>query len=92
MGTKKILIIQTAFLGDVILATPLIESLSATFPSAQIDFLLKKGNEALLNEHPKLRRVLILDKANKRKSLLELIHEIRKEQYDLVLNLSLIHI
>jgi ADP-heptose:LPS heptosyltransferase len=87
MGTKKILIIQTAFLGDVILATPLIESLSATFPSAQIDFLLKKGNEALLNEHPKLRRVLILDKANKRKSLLELIHEIRKEQYDLVLNL-----
>ncbi len=87
MATKKILIIQTAFLGDVILATPLIESLSATFPSAQIDFLLKKGNEALLDDHPKLRRVLIFDKSNKRKSLLDLIKEIRKEQYDLVLNL-----
>jgi ADP-heptose:LPS heptosyltransferase len=87
MATKKILIIQTAFLGDVILATPLIESLSAHFPCAQIDFLLKKGNEALLEEHPKLRRVLIFDKSNKRKSLLDLIKEIRKEQYDLVLNL-----
>ena len=87
MATKKILIIQTAFLGDVILATPLIESLSAHFPYAQIDFLLKKGNEALLEEHPKLRRVLIFDKSNKRKSLLDLIKEIRKEQYDLVLNL-----
>lgn len=87
MATKKILIIQTAFLGDVILATPLIESLSITFPSVRIDFLLKKGNEALLDEHPKLRRVLIFDKSNKRKSLLDLIKEIRKEQYDLVLNL-----
>ena len=87
MTTKKILIIQTAFLGDVILATPLIESLSAHFPSAQIDFLLKKGNEALLEEHPKLRRVLIFDKSKKRKSLLDLIKEIRKEEYDLVLNL-----
>ena len=87
MGTNKILIIQTAFLGDVILATPLIESLSSTFPSAQIDFLLKKGNEALLDEHPKLRRVLIFDKANKRKSLLNLTQEIREEKYDLVLNL-----
>jgi heptosyltransferase-2 len=87
MGIKKILIIQTAFLGDVILATPLIESLSTTFPTAQIDFLLKKGNEALLSEHPKLRRVLIFDKSQKRKSLLDLIQEIRKEKYDLVLNL-----
>ena len=87
METKKILIIQTAFLGDVILATPLIESLSTSFPSAQIDFLLKKGNEALLYEHPKLGRVLIFDKSKKRKSLIQLIQEIRKEKYDLVLNL-----
>jgi ADP-heptose:LPS heptosyltransferase len=87
MGTKKILIIQTAFLGDVILATPLIESLSSKFPSAHIDFLLKKGNESLLNCHPKIQRVLIFDKSKKRKSLLQLIKKIRKEKYDLVLNL-----
>ena len=87
MESRKILIIQTAFLGDVILATPLIETLSDAFPYAQIDFLLKKGNEALLKEHPKLGRVRIFDKSQKRKSLLGLIQEIRKEKYDLVLNL-----
>ncbi|MFM1916207.1 MAG: hypothetical protein RLZZ531_1876 [Bacteroidota bacterium] len=87
MESRKILIIQTAFLGDVILATPLIETLSDAFPYAQIDFLLKKGNEALLKEHPKLSRVRIFDKSQKRKSLLGLIQEIRKEKYDLVLNL-----
>lgn len=84
---NKVLIIQTAFLGDVILATPLIENMHRCFPNAQIDFLLKKGNEALLKEHPILRKSYIFDKSQKRSSLMELIRQIRKEQYDLVINL-----
>jgi len=44
---KKILIIQTASIGDVILSTPLIEKLHHFFPEASIDFMLKKGNEGL---------------------------------------------
>lgn len=83
----KVLIIQTAFLGDVILATPLIENIHEHFPNAQIDFLLKKGNEALLKEHPFLRKTYVFDKSRKRKSMMELIRSIRKEQYDLVINL-----
>ena len=83
----KVLIIQTAFLGDVILATPLIENIHEHFPNAQIDFLLKKGNEALLKEHPILRKTYVFDKSRKRKSMMELIRSIRKEQYDLVINL-----
>jgi heptosyltransferase-2 len=83
----KVLIIQTAFLGDVILATPLIENIHEHFPNAQIDFLLKKGNEALLKEHPILRKTLVFDKSRKRKSMIALIRSIRKEQYDLVINL-----
>jgi heptosyltransferase-2 len=39
---NKILVIQTAFIGDVILATGVIESLHAAYPSAQIDFLVRK--------------------------------------------------
>ena len=45
---QKFLIIQTAFIGDVVLATSLIEKLHRHFPEAQIDFLLRKGNESLL--------------------------------------------
>lgn len=34
---KKFLIIQTAFIGDVILATPLIEKLKRFYPDSEID-------------------------------------------------------
>ena len=51
---QKILIIQTAFIGDVVLATGLVEKLHQHFPDAQIDFLVRKGNEDLLKNHPYL--------------------------------------
>lgn len=86
---KKILIIQTAFIGDVILATPLIEKLKRFYPEAEIDFLLRKGNEGLLKEHPKINHVLIWDKKkSKYNSLARLGKEIRKGQYDLLVNLQ----
>jgi heptosyltransferase-2 len=86
---KKILIIQTAFIGDVILATPLIEKLKEFYPDSHIDFLLRKGNEGLFNEHPKLNHVLIWDKKKEKYfGLLKLIKQVRASQYDLVVNLQ----
>jgi heptosyltransferase-2 len=87
MEMEKILIIQTASLGDVILATPLIEKLHHFFPQARIDFLLKEGNEALLRHHPLLRHVMVWDKSEKKyQKLRELIAIIREQKYDLVVN------
>lgn len=86
---KKILIIQTAFIGDVILATPLIEKLHFFYPDSQIDFLLRKGNEGLLRDHPKLNNVLIWDKGeSKYNSLSKLSRKVRREKYDLLVNLQ----
>ena len=85
---EKILIIQTAFLGDVILATPVISELSRIYPNAQIDFLVKKGNESLLANSPQLNSVLIFDKSKQKwKSMIRLILQSRKRKYDLVINL-----
>ena len=56
---KKILVIQTASIGDVILTTPVIENLREKFPEAAIDILVKKGNETLFEKHPFLHKVLI---------------------------------
>ena len=85
----KFLIIQTAFIGDVVLATPLIEKLKSFYPDAAVDFLLRKGNESLLENYPGLRRVLILDKKRaKYRHLLSMIREIRKERYDYVINVQ----
>jgi heptosyltransferase-2 len=86
---KKILILQTAFIGDVILATPLIEKLKRFYPEAEIDFLLRKGNEGLLREHPKINRLLIWDKnKSKYNALAKLGREVRKGNYDLLINLQ----
>ncbi|HSQ44916.1 MAG TPA: glycosyltransferase family 9 protein, partial [Ginsengibacter sp.] len=86
---QKILVIQTAFTGDVVLATALLEKLHQFFPGAQIDFLVRKGNEGLLKNHPFLNEVLIWNKKeNKKKNLLLLLKKIRKEHYDKVINLQ----
>ena len=83
----KFLIIQTAFIGDVVLATPLIEKIKLQYPNAVIDFLVRKGNESLLENHPHLRHVIVFDKKkNKYRNLLTLIREIRKAKYDYVIN------
>ncbi|GAB3316302.1 glycosyltransferase family 9 protein [Larkinella ripae] len=86
---QRFLIIQTAFIGDVILATSLVEKLHSHFPDANIDFLLRKGNEGLLKNHPHLNEVLIWDKKNgKYRDLLRLLRLIRPRRYDKIINLQ----
>ena len=86
---QKFLVRQTAFIGDVVLATALLEKLHAFFPEAQIDFLVRKGNEALLAGHPWLHQVLVWDKKqNKLKNLRVMGRRIRRERYDTVINVQ----
>jgi heptosyltransferase-2 len=66
---KKILIIQTAFIGDVILTTPLIEALSDEFPGAKIDFLTIPKSKGLLIANPKINELIIFDKREKDRGL-----------------------
>ena len=49
---RKVLIIQTAFIGDVILATSLLESWHHAHPGDELHFLVRSGNESLLDSHP----------------------------------------
>ncbi|MBI1770398.1 MAG: glycosyltransferase family 9 protein [Bacteroidetes bacterium] len=84
---QSFLIIQTAFIGDVILATALIEKIHQHYPEAKIDFLLRKGNEGLLIGHPYLRNVLIWNKKeSKIPHLVKIIKKIRGNRYDCLIN------
>ncbi len=86
---KKFLIIQTAFIGDVVLSTAVAEKLHQHYPEAAIDFMVRKGNEALLEDHPFLRKIRIWDKkTNKYRGLFRLLNAVRKERYDLVINMQ----
>jgi len=86
---KKVLVIQTAFLGDVILATALVEKLNKCFPEIAIDMLVREGNEGLLKNHPLLSEVLVWKKkSGKWSNLFRILKEIRKNNYDAVFNLQ----
>ncbi len=85
---QRILIIQTAFLGDVILASPVWENLHVAFPHAQIDVVVKKGNESLLAGHPFIQNLYIFDKRQKVKNLWKLGKTLRANKYELVINLQ----
>ncbi len=84
---NQILVIQTAFIGDAILASSLLEKLHHFFPQAQISLLLRKGNEALYSNHPFLKEVLVWDKsANKTKNLFALLKTIRHTKFNVIIN------
>lgn len=86
---KKFLIIQTAFIGDAILASPVIEKLQHFYPNAQLSLLLRKGNEGLFRNHPYLHEVISWDKKSKKyRHLVHVIRKCRKVKYDHIINLQ----
>jgi ADP-heptose:LPS heptosyltransferase len=89
VNIHQILIIQTAFIGDVVLATGILERLHQAYPHASIDFLVRKGNEGLLKQHPFLRATLVWDKKEgKWKDWWRLRGLIRGNEYDMVVNVQ----
>ncbi|AZQ62403.1 glycosyltransferase family 9 protein [Flammeovirga pectinis] len=86
---KKFLVIQTAFIGDVIMATAVVEKLIKFYPEAEIDFVVRNGNEGLLRNNPYINEVIIWNKKqNKNKNLFKVAMEIRRRKYDRVINLQ----
>ncbi|MCO5275874.1 MAG: glycosyltransferase family 9 protein [Flavobacteriales bacterium] len=84
---KQFLIIQTAFLGDAVLATGLAEKLHAWYPDAAIDLVVRKGNDGLFKGHPFLRKLHVWDKSQgKNRDLFRLVHAFRRQRYDHVIN------
>jgi lipopolysaccharide heptosyltransferase II len=85
----RFLIIQTAFIGDAILASALLEKLNTHFPDAQIDYMIRKGNESLFKSHPLINKLYIWDKKTRKyKNFLDILKLVRKEKYDYLINLQ----
>ena len=86
---RPTLLIQTAFIGDVILATALVEYLARTEPATPLDVLVRRGNEGLLVGNPHIRQVLIWDKKTRKyPNLLQLLGQVRRNHYGRVVTLQ----
>ncbi len=87
MEHKRILIIQTAFLGDVILSTPLVKTLRELFPDSCISFLLIPETKNVLVNNPYLDEILIYDKRREKgmRGFLRMVREIKSRGFDLAI-------
>jgi len=77
------LVIQTAFLGDVVLTTPLLEALAQRH--GPVDVVTTPAAAPLLETHPAVRRVIPYDKRAKDQGLgqlLRLARTLRAERYE----------
>ena len=85
---KKILIVRTDRLGDVILSTPVISNLKIAFPKAHIAFMCRPYTEQALVGNPHLDEVIVYDKYGKDKgffSTIKFSFFLRKKKFDWVI-------
>ena len=86
---QKFLVIQTAFIGDVVLATGILETLHSQYPTASIDILVRNGNETLFTNHPFINEVLVWQKRKKKyRYLFQTLKLIRSIKYDIIINVQ----
>lgn len=86
---KKILIVQTAFLGDVVLVTSLLESVKMQFPDAEISILVREGAEGILQNNPHVHEIFVWKKKKKKfLNLFNIINAIRAKNFCLLINVQ----
>ncbi|MBS1518919.1 MAG: glycosyltransferase family 9 protein [Bacteroidetes bacterium] len=83
----KILIIQTAFLGDVVLTLPLIQEIKKNIPASEIDFLCIPATSDILKNNPYINELIPYDKKNSGiRGLFDLVSKIRSGSYDVIIS------
>jgi ADP-heptose:LPS heptosyltransferase len=84
---KRILVITLSNIGDIVLTTPVIKTLSREFPGSRIDVMVGPNGKDIFDKDPRIFKLVIYDKhvslAEKRRLQLKL----RKLKYDLVVDL-----
>ena len=90
MNIERILFIQTAFLGDAILALPAIQKLKELNPDSQIDVLCIPETEEIFSASPSINKVNVIDKKSQHKSLFKtykFIKQIKVNNYTKIYSL-----
>jgi len=91
IGLQKILVLQTAFLGDVILSTPLIRALRQLFPAACLDVLTIPETGIIFKANPYINEIIYFNKRSILKKIISFIHlifKIRNKKYDLAISIQ----
>ncbi len=83
----KILVIQQKMIGDVLTSSILFEALRKKYPAAQLHYLIYRHTLAVVENNPHIDRFLLYDDSYKKTGkLLKFLQQIRKEEYDIVID------
>lgn len=84
---KNILIIKLRYIGDVLLATPVLRALRDEFPHARVTTLVNRGAEELLKWNPDVNEVLVLNRTGAAGAI-RFARHIRRLRFDCVVDLT----
>ncbi len=86
---REILVIRTAYIGDVVMTIPILKPLKERFPSARISFLTSTRAKEVLENNPYLDDIITYDPfwfySSSMKDYLSFIREIKKFFFDLII-------
>jgi len=84
----KILVVQTAFIGDLILTMPLIQVLKKKFNDSLIDLLCIPETRGIVENNPLINNIIVYNKRADRslRGLIKIIKIIRINNYDCIIS------
>ena len=84
---NKILFITLSNIGDAILTLPALDQLAAAYPQAQITVITAVRPKEIFESHSAVKFVIVYDKRSGVKDQIKLMRSLRREKFDLVVDL-----
>ncbi|MFH1594357.1 MAG: glycosyltransferase family 9 protein [Candidatus Omnitrophota bacterium] len=84
---NRILVITLSNIGDIILTTPVVETLLREFPGVRLDVMVGPNGKDLFGPHKGIGEIIIYDKRSSSLDKFKLFIMLRKKRYNLVADL-----
>ncbi len=81
---SNVLVVRSDRLGDVVLSTPVYESLKTSFPHLKITAMVNPIQGGILEDNPNLNKIILM----RRRRFWRAIRDSRKEKFDLAITLN----
>lgn len=87
MELRNILIIKLRYIGDVLLATPVLRVLRDALPQAWLTMAINRGTEEILEGNPDVNEVLVIDRGGMAADI-RFLRDLRRRKFDCVIDLT----
>lgn len=81
-GVDKILVIQTAKIGDLVCTTPVFHEIKKKYPGVHLAVLVTAKTKDIIKNNPRIDEIIVLDEFKGIRGRIGLIKKIRREKYD----------